>query len=462
MGRAISAVVLAIAVAGCSSDASPSRPEVTLEGTAVRLVYHPDWPPCAGTLKRLDETAQRQSRALGLAVPGKITYRFERRPEDTPCGLGPGGGGCSQGSSTVWATLPELSHEMVHAIVIPDMGSFSVSFFDEGLAVALGGPDLADTAAYATPDATLFGAAPLAQNLYATAGDFVSFLLTRYGTDKMRELLPSVKRGTPAADVDAALARVYGKGFRALVDERTSSGLVFGDSRLGVPECGLGLTEPAPPSAIGFHEDVAVTCSADAIGVADPDIGAAWQYTTVDVPDDGVYRLSTRATADGSVTFRHCVAGEDVVFDTVPVTAAATPVRGRSVVVHAALRAGRHSFRVRGSARDTTTFSLALDRTPTSPTCADGETLDPSLDGIYVAPRAGAGDVAASFRVAEARRATAVLDGATLRICTSGCNSSCTSLPLRSKAALAPGVTYTLVASAPTGRGAAGLAFDPK
>src|SRR5262249_48240267 len=142
--------------------------------------YDPGMMPCAGTLPYLDASVAAIASYLGVSLGEPIPYYYTQ--DLLPCSAD--ANGCTVGQPeavlSCWGKAPNLVHELVHAVKWRAMG-LSSSFLDEGLAVSLGQYDSAGIANGGVSDQDLLGPEQLPAGDYDLAGDFVSYLLTRFG-----------------------------------------------------------------------------------------------------------------------------------------------------------------------------------------------------------------------------------------------------------------------------------------
>ena len=404
-GCALVVAVMAFVTTGACAPFGEAPPHD--DGPPIRIVYDRGYAPCAGTETYLNAVAARQASLLGYPLPRRIDYHLVPTLNGTPCGGRDAlMGGCEIGTTgAIWALVPAETHELVHAIVGEAAGTL-VPFFTEGVAVAFGDPN--NTGAdYSLPMEELLGPTwPLPSGYYGTAGDFVSFLFTRYGSERLRALFREVPLGTSSADTDGALRRTYGKSFAELVAERLGSGLVFDQSHLAVPECGEPTAWASPP----WSRSVEVACDAGGVGLLSSDRSGP-RGRDRGRPPRGLL-LAPRITSPASI-------------------------------VH---------------------FDLALEPGGAATACDASiapEILDASSSGVQLVPRLQDAPVLSkNFRVASARHATAQVRDAALSLCSGGCDAGCSSLEDGNGFTLEPGKTYILVAKATARGGHAGLAFD--
>ena len=172
-----------VGIAGCGwPTGAPRDPNgIPLRGQNVTLYYDPGQAPCAGTLPYLDTTVAAIGSYLGLSIEAPIPYYFTHDlsaclPDDLGCAVP------YDGVVSCWASAPVLIHELVHAVQIDQTGDDTPSFLLEGEAVALGQAEyLGAPDDLTATDTALLSIDQLTRTDYPLAGDFVSYLLTRFG-----------------------------------------------------------------------------------------------------------------------------------------------------------------------------------------------------------------------------------------------------------------------------------------
>jgi hypothetical protein len=446
--RALStSAMLALALLGCESSA-PS--ELHVDSGRVRLHYEPESPPCSGAAAYLDSVLARQASFLGVVPPQRVDYHFRPSWDNTPCG--PGAEGCTDSvTGEIWSQRPDHVHELVHALR-PGAGA---SFFTEGEAVALGGPDIDVPPNDDVAIDTVIAEPDLPLSHYALAGDFVSFLLSRDGPKPLGRLLDSVPHGGSALEIRAAFAAEYGQSLDQALVDRAASGLVFDQSRLSFPEC----SDAALPLNEGVSRlTVDVGCAAEGTGPVGLH-AIVTRTASFDVPAAGAYRIDLRSN-HGAAQLRRCVSGFPIryVYTAKPGVA----LSGQAPTVFTALDAGRHYVRLLSQDGGTAAFDFAAAPTSAAAgTCpAPASLLIPAqTDGIYVAAPAD-GPFVAAVRVETSRSGVVVADQSELSLCVDDCDlDACPALEAGAMIELVPGHDYVLVVRTTRPGKVAGVAF---
>src|SRR5262245_46770285 len=92
----------------------------TITAGPIRLSYPPNQTICRGTATHLADVAARQATFLGLPLPSSIGYHYDPQLASLPCAASDGAAGCYDSNrNEIWTKLPDLVHELVHAIVVP-------------------------------------------------------------------------------------------------------------------------------------------------------------------------------------------------------------------------------------------------------------------------------------------------------------------------------------------------------
>lgn len=318
------AIAIALGLAACGDDLA-TYDDVVVHGEHVDLWYASANAPCGGTLAWLDGLVAREDALFGFAADdarGRIEYHY--RPRGTPLPCPDGANGCTYlDSTTVYAQPPDFAHEVTHAVLYTH-GLEPASFFDEGLATALGGPEDADDPIdYAVDLDRLLGAQQLPFDGFTTAGDLISWLVATRGPATYVELLRRTHNGDPAAIVRAAFRDVYGESIDDAIAERRADPVVYPEGRMHFPMCSL---DPAPDGVIDLRLD-----RDDGVGpifASYPPMMRA--FATLDVPVAGDYTVSGHSDALGIAILYSCDGGTQRAF-----------VRGSPASTQVTLPAGR-------------------------------------------------------------------------------------------------------------------------
>ena len=438
--RVVVVSVALLALAGCEASVLDERDPnaLPLYGDNVTLYYDPGMMPCAGTLSYLDASVTAIASYLGVPRGDPIPYYYTQ--DLLPCSAG--AGGCTIGPPeavlSCWGKQPNLVHELVHAVKWRAMG-LTNSFLDEGLAVSLGQYDSAGIARSSASDQDLLAAEPLPAADYDLAGDFVSYLLTRFGPNPFVSLVKSVHRGDPVTSIEGAFESIYGETMTALRADRSQSPLTFYSNRIDLPECQALLPDPSLGQGATVVESV--DCATNAVGVA----GAGATYVPFDVAADGLYALRVELdTASGFGLFA-CKGG--------------TGVRdwdlGANPLVVGYLPAGRYFFELDANAAAPQTDSVAVVPVAlgTWPSCASiaPVTVPSGTQNVYVFSMDD-GTLEVPF-VLEDAATLVTLNGIVnqtlnqLQICAAGCGASCQPDGFINPPKLAAGATFSLQAT---------------
>jgi hypothetical protein len=190
-------------------------PGFTLAGQTERILVY-SRPDQGVDAARLERSLSRVERLLGQRFAGRLVYYHHSQREEVASATG------RDADGVTFADLPEVhavekvtDHELVHAVAW-QLGNPG-SFFQEGLAVTIGdrgrwwGRDVNKAArkvAGKTPLSALvarFDPAEPGEGYYV-AGSFVSWLVERYGIERVGEFF----RSCDGANTGAAFARVFG------------------------------------------------------------------------------------------------------------------------------------------------------------------------------------------------------------------------------------------------------------
>jgi hypothetical protein len=397
-------------------------------------------PACAASPNWLDSVLGRQAAFLNLNVPEIVPYHWRPPPDDLPCP--PGAVACADSLPlAVYARPPDMVHELVHAILGANMGVMPVSFFNEALAVALGGPDHGGEPApnYDRPLDPIIGAETLPFSEYALAGDFGSYLLSSRNPANYVELLRHAPHGASAATVRSAFVDAYGESIDDVVAQRRASGRTFPAYRMSFPECSI---PPVPWDGASWHDGIEVDCAGRGIGpIFGEDPPTTYTLATVDVPSDGYYHATVASTA-GSASLNRCTDGARTAFLSFEDT---PPGAGRREVL-GALDKGVHFFTLRARTGIPASFSIDLEPTTSaSAACATLSPLDIGDDTYGIELLGGSTAIVASIRVGVASSWTveAAADSA-LWACIDPCTmSTCRQLSSGTAISLSAGSTYS-------------------
>lgn len=409
-----------------------------INGVNVTLYYDRGAMPCAGTLPYLDASAAAVASYLDVPLGEPIPYYYTQdlrpcSPDTLGCTVGP-----PAATLSCWGTRPDMVHELVHAVEWRGRG-LSKMFLEEGLAVALGELDSVGIANAGASDEDLLMPQKLPAEDFGLAGDFVSYLLTRFGPALFQDLLASVRPTDTVDEVEAAFADVYGETMAALRADRSQSPLTFYGNRIDVPECqGLELD---PRLGQGATVTETIDCATNAVGVA----GASVKYVAFEIAADGIYEVRVdSAAAFGLYT---CGGGAALI---------SPHLSGAKPLVVGYFHAGRYFFTLgaASAAPEMVSVTLVPAMLGTWPSCSSITPIavPPGTDYVYLFSMDD-GALQVPFVLGDA----AILVGIhavvnqTLnhaQICTRGCGTSCTNADsIFNPPKLPAGATFTLQAT---------------
>jgi hypothetical protein len=337
-------------------------------------------------------------------------------------------------------------HELVHAILDANIGA-PASFFDEGAAVALGGPDWEGEPApdYSQPLDPLLGAPSLPFSAFTLAGDLASYLLSTKGSAPYVDLLRRAPYGSSATAVRAAFLAAFGQTIDDVVAERQASGKQFAAARLSFPECSLA---PINWSAATWVSTIPVDCTSTGVGplyATDPPLAHA--FATLDIPAGGYYHATL--TANGGFAAMHrCSDGNQVA----SLSYEHTPSGPGRHELLAAFGAVRHFFTFQTYTTSSQMLTLTIQpTTEAGAACPAPPPLDIANDTNDVELLGGDAEIVASLRSpTDQRWTTEVWPSAHLWQCANPCTaSSCTELASQASVTFLAGTIYTFRASGP-------------
>jgi len=361
MGRI---AVVACVLVGCTEETP------TAESQHIRLFVDPAQVSCdrkvQDGLNFLESSAVATANFLGVELDGQIDYHWMPDwPGDSPCpdtSLG-----CESGGDA-WGKFP-LAHEIVHAVEFRHFGYNAVSFFTEGLAVAIGDYPYPDAVPVTVDFDVVLAQSAIETGDYQRAGELTSYLLAAYGPEKYLAFVGRIERGTSVASVRAAFVAVYGMSLEAMNDQRVASGWSFGGT-LAVAACAAF---PVLDWNNGVHHSVTFDCE------------EAPFDAMVDVPETGEYRLDMSSSASATnVDVRNCTFGYG----------AEAPYAGYGVGsyqrLHETALSHLRKGRYRVSAYAVNGVTASLDLTPDPSTCDTPIVFAADQNELTIHPDAGA------------------------------------------------------------------------
>jgi hypothetical protein len=357
LGPWVRAATLALSI-GCAGGSAP-QPDpngISEHGQYVTLYHEPGQAPCAGSLSYLDATAGAIASYLSLPIQAPIPYYYTQNLRGCPAEQDLG---CElhydNGAVACLARQPALTHELVHAI----QNSDGPSFLLEGQAVALGQRQWMDVSDQDVSDSALLTSEQIQAADYPLAGDFVSYLLTRFGPAPFEQTIASLHASATVDDIESAFANHYGGRTMAdLRTERAASSDTFFANRIDLSEC----MAVAPDNRLGQMGtvDEIVDCASNAYGM--PDVQAN-RDVPFDIGVEGLYTLTVTPPSGGSLTLETCGGGRVLeISDTFEPDAIAVGY----------LHAGRYAFILHALPSGPSSFTLGVEplMLTANPSCA--------------------------------------------------------------------------------------------
>jgi hypothetical protein len=419
-------------LAACAQD-DPSW--TVIRGDPVVLHHDPDLPVCAGTVPFLDVSARAIASFAEQPLPRSIPYYYARDVAG-PC-RNPKAEACTQRDPlAIWAKFPAITHELVHAI----QAGYFPSLLMEGEAVALGGTLVFSSPRPDLSDDELLGHRELPGELYGTAGDLVSYLITRWGIGAFQSLVGGLAYESTPAQIQDAFTRVYGKSFSEARQERARSGLVFPDNRLWIPEC-----KGVPVEDSGSLSEP-LSCATDAVG---PTNGFMSRLRSFEVKTTGLHAVVPHGPPDGFISLFLCGGSLPT---TVYYGKGGQLADDARVVGH--LSAGRYLLNFLAPFSDRVSdFSTAIEPLPVAPIagCPDSVphvSIDAATHWLTLFSTEAPDSFEVSFRVERERTAAGMArtnfasSGAI--VCTPACSASCMEASWLTVMTLSPDATYSL------------------
>lgn len=213
------ALLICLGAGGC--DPMHSFPPVVEESWPFRFHADQPIPSCAVTWSHAHY--QRWSELLGIRL--EVDEWIDVVAVDDLDGFCPShAGGCASAGVAI-SYLPYHEHELIHAYALSDGRSWRL--LEEGLArmgacegfVLSGSTDHSvDIRAIRDSDDWRALSTDERTDWYNAAGDFVGFLVQRYGWSEFFALYRNIEREDEPAVIDEAFARHFGSGYLELVD----------------------------------------------------------------------------------------------------------------------------------------------------------------------------------------------------------------------------------------------------
>lgn len=294
-------------LAGCPADGDVLDELTEHKGTYMTYYQSPSLEACAGTYDYVDNFVPFVAGELGLDAPRGLRYLWLDEEDFSRSGCSPQLEGCALAERAI-SKAPSHLHEVVHAVT----GHHSMNrwpFFTEGLAVAydpwsgdgLGPRYVAPAPGNLLPDPRPMMELSALDIHYGVAGSFVSFLLSRYGSALLVNLLQRLDEPRSLEHLRQVFSDVYGRDLDAEV-EFFLSGTDCPDDPFPTLVYDCTMPEVAWESPTYWRYSELMECAGDAImGGTGPD--NAWpsiRAITLDVPATGSYQISV--SSDGAVS----------------------------------------------------------------------------------------------------------------------------------------------------------------
>jgi hypothetical protein len=336
---------------GCGNPMGPPGDPnaVAHAGQHITLYYEPGHEPCAGTLAYLDATATALASYLNLPIAAPIPYHYTQNLTACPS---EGDLGCAvpyDGVVSCWSRFPTITHELVHAVQLDSTGNDAPSFLLEGEAVALGQIDRADVTDRDATDTALLSTDQLDATDYGLAGDFVSYLLARFGPAPFERTLAALRPNAAVDEIEGTFARQYGGETMAnLRADRAASPVSFYWNRLDLSECMAG----TPDARLGRPGTISETvdCGSNAYGA--PTLQSS-RDIAFDIAAEGLYLLEVTPPKGGALKLETCGGGRALEIS--------NALEANAVVV-GYLHPGRYAFILTAlTPSEPTTFTLGVE-----------------------------------------------------------------------------------------------------
>ncbi len=261
------------------------------EGEHIHFLSEHEDPPCAGTMLYLDTyTAILQQT---LSSDASVTYHWLGSPESLDSVCPDGAAGCST-SNLAYSLSPIHLHEIVHAL--EPTHPAGNKFFTEGLATILG-----DTY-YAPPVSMLASLSETEQwtqtnEQYGIAAHFTSFLVARYGLDRVRDFAKEASIADEGAEL--AFANFFDTSAAELFALYTDYPACKLDT-LHIPlyEC---LIDNSPPSSVGLWT-FENTLSCDGEQTIGPHKGRVYTMEAFEFVETNLFRIELQESDPKSKT----------------------------------------------------------------------------------------------------------------------------------------------------------------
>lgn len=319
-------------------------PDNTVETRGRHVTVHADpaIPICPQAVAAADRFVEDTAAMLGVDPPVVDYYLFDG---PTGCDFGEYTNTSCTVGSTVYANAWIHYHELVHAVD----DTLPPALFVEGFAVALSrrsqdarGDSLVRADASLDLGSSLFRAGSPADE-YHVAGDFVRYVIERFGAERYRTFARSLSYLADPITIHRAFAHAFGSSLDDVIASwRATSPAV---SALRVPVDDADCADPVPPIAPDtweIHDLPADACLSGTSAAGTVYVQPSGRHG-FDVASPGLYAVEAAGDLDvAKAHLRSCAA--DAEYDL------ATSAASRRFTI-ADLRAGRHAIELEGAMR---------------------------------------------------------------------------------------------------------------
>lgn len=335
-------------------------PDVTIEGTHVRIAADPGLELCAGSLAQMDDFIVRVSMEFGVDPPtGNERFLFYWLDEDgfyerSHCTAGHPG--CER-DGIIYSMSAPLNHEFVH--MASHAFQHGPPFFNEGLAEAYEG--LGSVRQAPTVRADDIGRSLYAERShfvdYDAAAVFTSFLIARHGLDKYLAAYAALPREPSAESIDKVFREILEVSLEQSITEFEATYRPCSEAENDAKLIECAAPELTWDGSVLVHFRRLACGQEDAVG---PYSGEALVvFRTIVIPSSGLYKVKVIGDMPGGAEER------EGAISLVPCGGCGT---GPSAVVPAggdgatlSLTAGRHSLRFHGSSKISTGIGLRIE-----------------------------------------------------------------------------------------------------
>lgn len=293
--------------AGCLPELADEA--VVVKGKYVTVYATPTIPVCEDAVAVADRFVEDAAAMLGTSPPHIDYYVFDG---PTGCGYGKYATASCAKFGTVYANHWIHYHELVHAV---DQ-SHPPALFAEGLAEALSLPSSIArdqplrTDADIELESSAFRTGDVAEH-YRVAGDFVRYIVERFGPDKYRELSLAIMSLADEMTIHRTFKQVMGVSLEETIAQFRVT--APGVSRLNVPVDLADCHDPTPPTARDTWVFQDITQNDCTSGMTENGT-SYWQHTRrygFEITNAGMYQIEVSASGDAKRgRMWSCAAGE--------------------------------------------------------------------------------------------------------------------------------------------------------